>query len=504
MRRMSKPIIALISVVLLAMTGVPAFASRERPTAERLPLWRGFNLTEMFNVTWPGSGAFREEDFRMIADLGFNFVRLPLDYRFWIVNGDWEHIREDAFLPLDQAVEFGRRYGIHVCMNFHRAPGYTVAPPPEPVCLWDNKEALRVCAQHWRFFARRYKDIPNEDLSFNLLNEPGDIDGAAYAAVVKALVDAIHEEDPDRLVIADGLKWGTRPCKDLVPLRVAQATRGYQPFGLTHYRATWVDGADGWPVPEWPLRVVPGGYLYGPWKAEMASPLRVDVELDHPAGLTLTVGRVSSLARLRVARGEDTLHEELFTTGPGEGPWKSSRHHPEWNGYECTYDKDIAIPLPAGAYTLDITATEGDWVSLTKIVMDKAGATLDKLSILPNWGKPNDTVIFREAEGRFQTSTVQNADWLWKSSYEDWAKLRESHVGVMAGEWGAFNKTPHDVTLRWMEDVLRSFRQAGIGWALWNFRGAFGVLDSNREDAVYEEYEGHRLDRKMLDLLQRY
>ena len=43
-----------------------------------------------------------------------------------------------------------------------------------------------------------------------------------------------------------------------------------------------------------------------------------------------------------------------------------------------------------------------------------------------------------------------------------------------------------------------------MGWALWNFRGANGVLDSQRADVKYEDFGGHKLDRKMLELLQRY
>ena len=43
-----------------------------------------------------------------------------------------------------------------------------------------------------------------------------------------------------------------------------------------------------------------------------------------------------------------------------------------------------------------------------------------------------------------------------------------------------------------------------MGWALWNLRGTNGILDSERADVEYEDYEGHKLDRKMLDLLRRY
>jgi hypothetical protein len=55
-----------------------------------------------------------------------------------------------------------------------------------------------------------------------------------------------------------------------------------------------------------------------------------------------------------------------------------------------------------------------------------------------------------------------------------------------------------------MEDSLKNFRKAGIGWALWNFRGSLGVLDSGRADVQYEDFHGHKLDRQMLELLERY
>ena len=51
------------------------------PTPKDLPRWRGFNLLEKFMAGNPRP--FREEDFDWIADLGFNFVRLPMDYRCW-------------------------------------------------------------------------------------------------------------------------------------------------------------------------------------------------------------------------------------------------------------------------------------------------------------------------------------------------------------------------------------------------------------------------------------
>ena len=83
-------------------------------TPEKLPRWRGFNLLEKFHASG-GRKPFLEEDFRLISKLGFNFVRLPMDYRFWIKDGNWEEFDEATLKEIDQAVAWGAKYGIHVC-----------------------------------------------------------------------------------------------------------------------------------------------------------------------------------------------------------------------------------------------------------------------------------------------------------------------------------------------------------------------------------------------------
>ena len=125
-------------------------------------------------------------------------------------------------------------------LNLHRAPGYCVNPPKEPLDLWKDEKALEACAFHWAHFAKRYKGIPNERVSFDLLNEPADIPEETYVRVVKRLVEAIRAEDPQRLIIADGLRWGREPVYGLVELGIAQSTRGYEPMQISHYQASWI------------------------------------------------------------------------------------------------------------------------------------------------------------------------------------------------------------------------------------------------------------------------
>jgi endoglucanase len=338
-------------------------------TRNPLPRWRGFNLLEKFSandssrsITFGRSNPpFREQDFRWIADWGFDFVRLPMSYHCWSAPERWLEMDEPVLADIDQAVAFGQRHGVHVCLNLHRAPGYCVNPPAEPRNLWRDADAQAAFCHQWATFARRYRGIASRQLSFDLVNEPPapaeerGLTRADHERVVRAAVAAIRAVDPDRLIIIDGLAWGNEPVPEVADLRIAQSCRGYAPMGISHYRASWVNG-EAFPPPQWP-----GGWNWG------------------------------------------------------DAPWDRAR---------------------------------------------------------------------------------------LEQHYAPWAALIERGIGVHCGECGCFKHTPHAVFLAWFRDVLEILTGHGIGYALWNFRGAFGLLDSQRADAAYDDWHGHALDRQLLRLLQ--
>jgi endoglucanase len=85
--------------------------------------------------------------------------------------------------------------------------------------------------------------------------------------------------------------------------------------------------------------------------------------------------------------------------------------------------------------------------------------------------------------------------------FAPWEAAQEEGAVIFAGEWGAYDRTPHEVVLSWMRDWLSVWNVHSVGWALWEFRGAFGVLDSNRTDVTYKDFHGHKLDPRKLELL---
>jgi endoglucanase len=88
--------------------------------------------------------------------------------------------------------------------------------------------------------------------------------------------------------------------------------------------------------------------------------------------------------------------------------------------------------------------------------------------------------------------------------YKPWIALLEKGVGVHCGECGCWKKTPHEIFLAWFGDVVDILTKNGIGYALWNFRGDFGILDSGRTDINYTDWYGHKLDSRLLELLKKY
>ena len=350
------------------------FAGEEDVSARQIPRWRGFNLQGRFG--WPGhpydGPAFEEFDFETMAEWGFDFARLPLNYWTWGSREDWTQLREEPLKQIDRAVELGRKHRVHVNINFHRVPGYCVnGREAEPADLFsgraaERQRALDAAVFHWKAFARRYRGIPSRELSFDLINEPPKMrpwEGyleERYVEVVNALVAGIREVDPGRLIVADGLDIGQLPVFGLAGLGIVQSTRGYLPKAVSHYTANWVprEEFESFAPPTWPLK-------------------------------------------------------------------------------------------------------------------DDKGTTWDRAR-------------------------------LKKECIDPWLALAAKGVPVHVGEFGAFIKTPHPVVLAWLEDFLSLWKQAGWGFAMWQLRGQFGVLDSGREDVAYEDWKGHKLDRKLLELLRRY
>lgn len=185
-------------------------------------------------------GHFVEWEFKALHDWGFNFARLPLDYRILVKGDSWTNLDENKMKFLDEAIDWGRQYGIHVQIALHRIPGYCILDQTEAFPLGTSPVAQEAACRMWAAFAKRWKGIPNENLSFNLFNEPKrHTAGANYLPLAMKLIKAIRDEDPERFIMADGNSTASVPVPELYGLKsVGQAFRGYVPHALTHVQGS--------------------------------------------------------------------------------------------------------------------------------------------------------------------------------------------------------------------------------------------------------------------------
>jgi len=271
----------LAAAAAAGVSGATAFAGPYSPQIPQkaLPRWRGFNLLDFFQAMSRRPEAVRDEELRWIRDWGFNFIRVPMDYWLWIDSGwratrrmrpeDVLKIDESVLERIDRIVDLGREYGLHISLNLHRAPGYCINNADrEPFVLWSDSRAEDAFVAHWDLFAKRYRDVSEFDLSFNLLNEaPKPKDGYMrrqdYVRVMKMATDKIRETSPRRLIIIDGLDVGNSVVEEMIPAGVAQSVHAYWPGQVSHYRASWVDKTSSFPEPQWPVLAEDGSVKWG-------------------------------------------------------------------------------------------------------------------------------------------------------------------------------------------------------------------------------------------------
>ena len=86
--------------------------------------------------------------------------------------------------------------------------------------------------------------------------------------------------------------------------------------------------------------------------------------------------------------------------------------------------------------------------------------------------------------------------------FQPWGQLAPAGVPIHFGEMGCYKHTPPQVVHAWFSDTLGVLSGLNTGWALWNFRGPFGVLDTERPGTKYENWHNHQLDRALLGVLQ--
>ena len=252
----------------------------------------GFNFQWMLVEPGDRPRPADERALDFMAEHGFDFVRIPTDYRVWTSGFDYLSPDESVFESIDAYIEACRARDIHMSLNLHRAPGYCITRNDiEKHNLWLDQEAQDGFVFLWETFCRRYRGVPARTLGFDLINEPPALGLHGFtrdnhAALIRRTVASIRAIDPDRPIAIDGLDGGNLAMPELADLGVTHSGRGYQPYPVSHWGADWWDGWKEGDAPRYP------GVLYEGrrWGAEDLRAFYEPWRVVERAGNTIHIG----------------------------------------------------------------------------------------------------------------------------------------------------------------------------------------------------------------------
>lgn len=158
-----------------------------------------------------------QADIRRIRDEGFNSVRVPLNARFLLEEGEPPRCRESALRLVDRLIEWCATHGLYVILDLHGAPGGQTGTniddsEHDRPDLFTDERNQRLTVALWRMLAERYRDRRNV-AGYDLLNEPLPAAHAVlYGEVMplyRRITKAIREVDARHVIILQGVHWAT-------------------------------------------------------------------------------------------------------------------------------------------------------------------------------------------------------------------------------------------------------------------------------------------------------
>ena len=185
---------------------------------ERFGQEKTHELFKTYRSNW-----ITETDYKNVADLGMNVVRLPIWYRNFQSddNGTWYRTEngEIDFSELDGVVDMCRKYGLYLIIDLHGLPGYQNdydhCGQSKSMSLFDNTgkgaRYREVTLDFWVEMAKHYAgesviamyDLMNEPLGTNITRE-GSLQ-QTFWDFSNELYKAVRAVDPDHIICMEAI-----------------------------------------------------------------------------------------------------------------------------------------------------------------------------------------------------------------------------------------------------------------------------------------------------------
>jgi hypothetical protein len=194
------------SVTETRLTVSDEFHTRSR-LADRFGPEQAQALLDVYRDHW-----FTDADFDRLAGIGFNCLRLPIDWQLIMDASGQLHPVEDAFARIDWFLHQAAARGMYVILDLHGLPGGANPWHSSGIAgsnaFWRDPICQARTENIWRAIAQRYRGHPAV-AAYDLINEPLVTMGGAESPtevvykfeVTDRLYRAVRAEDPDHIIM---------------------------------------------------------------------------------------------------------------------------------------------------------------------------------------------------------------------------------------------------------------------------------------------------------------
>lgn len=156
-----------------------------------------------------------EEDIELIAEWGFNSIRIPFHYQLLTSLDLPTEFKEEGFQLLDTLLAWCGRNELYLILDLHCAPGGqndgNISDSQGQAELWSNSFYQDLTVAIWRKVAEHYVDEPWIG-GYDLLNEPvlyGEYSNIDLRSLYLRITQAIREVDQNHIIFIEGNWYAT-------------------------------------------------------------------------------------------------------------------------------------------------------------------------------------------------------------------------------------------------------------------------------------------------------
>jgi endoglucanase len=227
-----------------AASTAPAIPPLAAGTANGFAVKRGTNVSHWLSQSQRRSEERRQwftaEDVKLVAKLGFDHLRLPVDEeQLWDEAGQPQ---EEAFALLDAALDWCAASRLRAIVDLHILRSHHFNEGTKP--LWRESAAQERFLEVWRQLSVRLAKRPNEQVAYEVMNEPVADDPEVWNSLLARSVAVIRQREPQRTIVIGSNMWQSADTFDRLRIptgdpNILLSFHSYTPMPLTHYGASW-------------------------------------------------------------------------------------------------------------------------------------------------------------------------------------------------------------------------------------------------------------------------